>query len=150
MVSRFWKPWICHGPNLHSYMIFSTGSALNNDSHGHLWRNAQRKAQSSYPFWDNLAIRQTPRSCIHTRAPKPPGRSVKMDREWACRTLTLGATTFPHLRKPATKDRKLTRWPENTQYLDPGSLEMKNVQAAPLVGTWQTLPSPTLGTLLHL
>lgn len=73
-----------------------------------------------------------------------------MDREWACRTLTLGATTFPHLRKPATKDRKLTRWPENTQYLDPGSLEMKNVQAAPLVGTWQTLPSPTLGTLLHL
>ena len=80
----------------------------------------------------------------------PLGEVVKKDKGWACRTLTLLATTFPHLRKPATKDRELTRWHENTQYLDPGSLEMKNVQPAPLAGTWQTLPSPTPGTLLYL
>lgn len=32
----------------------------------------------------------------------------------------------------------------------PGSLEMKNMQVAPLAGTWQTLHGPVSGTFLHL
>lgn len=147
----FWKRWICHGPTLQSCTIFSTGSALNNHNYDRLYKKTQWESQSSYPSWDNWTIRQTPRSRICT---KPSGRSGE-----GGKSVGLCDTDFWWHNLPTSQettdsgqDIHWVAWgcPVLGPLPVPGSLEMKNMEVAPLAGTWQMLHGPVSDTFLHL